>query len=63
MKRDKQLTPDYTPEEATDILWTLLSLRNWEQWTKTCGWSHDDYTKRMQAMARRLFVIEKKCGR
>ena len=30
----------YLPvKQATDILWTLLSVRNWEQLTQECGGS------------------------
>lgn len=56
LDRDKTLTPAYSPEQATDILWTMLSLRNWEQLTVTCGWSRADYADHMKSMAHRLFV-------
>ena len=56
LARDKALTPLYSPVQATDILWTMLSLRNWEQLTVECGWSRQDYVDGLQSMARRLFV-------
>ncbi len=56
LARDKALSSDYSPTQATDILWTLLSLKNWEQLTVECGWSRRDYMEHMQSMARRLFV-------
>ncbi|WOF72555.1 TetR/AcrR family transcriptional regulator [Parvibaculaceae bacterium PLY_AMNH_Bact1] len=58
LARDKTLTADYSPGQATDILWTMLSLRNWEQLTVECGWARADYAERMQATARRLFVVD-----
>ncbi len=56
LKRDGMLSPAYGPKQATDILWTLLSVRNWEQWTLRCGWSRKRYLTTMKSMARRLFV-------
>ncbi len=43
-------------DEATDILWTMLSVRNWEQLRMECGWSQEKYIDRMKMMARRLLV-------
>ena len=40
------------PRRATDLLWTLLSVRNWEQLTLACGWSQDAYVAEMQRVAR-----------
>jgi AcrR family transcriptional regulator len=48
LKRDKMLAPRYSPAQATDLLWMLLSVRNWEHLNITCG--------AMKAMARDLFV-------
>jgi AcrR family transcriptional regulator len=59
LARDGTLSPNLPPERATDLLWTLLSVRNWEQLTQTCGWSQKDYVEEMKATVRRLFVA---CG-
>lgn len=56
LKRDGMLSPAYAPKQATDILWTLLSIRNWEQWTLGCGWSQKRYVATMKSMAHRLLV-------
>ncbi len=56
LKRDKTLSPDYAPNHATDILWTLLSVRNWEQMTIECAWSQKKYIKTLKSLARRTFV-------
>jgi len=58
LDRDGVLSPDHAPDEATDILWTLLSVRNWEQLTIGCGWSQDRYVETLKSMARRLFVTD-----
>lgn len=59
LHRDGMLSPDQSPEQATDILWTMLSVRNWEQLTVDCGWPQRQYVETMKALARRLFVAEK----
>lgn len=58
LQRDKMLLRDHRPEQATDILWTLLSVRNWEQLTIDCGWSQARYIKTVKSLARRLFVAD-----
>ncbi len=58
LQREGRLATEWTCDEATDLFWTLLSIRNWEQFTVECGWSTSQYTRRMQALARRAFVKE-----
>ena len=53
---DKTLNPERSKKDATDILWTLLSVRNWEQLTQQCGWSQKRYTKEILSVTRRLLV-------
>lgn len=33
LKDEQLLLPDYSQKQVTDILWTILSVRNWEQLT------------------------------
>ena len=40
---DKMLRPDLNVEIATDLLWTLLSVENWERLVRDCGWSQAEY--------------------
>jgi len=54
---DGDLLPDYTAEQATDILWTLLSVRNWEHFTLDCGWSQKAYVDRVTSLAQRMLMI------
>jgi len=56
LERDHLLTSEHSSEQATDILWTLLSVRNWEQLTGDCGWSQDIYIKNMKSLARRALL-------
>lgn len=56
LAEDGRLDPAYDTQEATDILWTLLSIRNWEQWTRDCGWRQATYVQRLKALARKILV-------
>ena len=56
LERDGRLAPLWSREEAIDLLWTMLSVRGWEQLTIERGWTTDEYVGRMRAMARRTFV-------
>ncbi len=56
LHRDGMLAPEWSPDEATDLLWTMLSIRNWEHLTSECGWSPNQYVCRMKRLAKRAFV-------
>lgn len=58
LHRDGRLSADLTPDQATDILWTLLSVRNWEQLTAECGLSQDAYIETMKRMAQKTLLSE-----
>lgn len=58
LEADGMLSEDHSPDEATDILWTLLSVRNWEQLTIERGWPQARYIKTIKSLARRIFVVE-----
>lgn len=51
LKKDKKLSVEHTEEDATDILWTLLTIRNWEHLTIECGWSQEKYIKKVTTIA------------
>jgi AcrR family transcriptional regulator len=59
LNRDKMLSPDHSLNQATDILWTMLSVRNWEQLTIECGWPQEKYIETLKSLARRIFVAER----
>ena len=56
LHRDGTLAPEWSLDEATDLLWTMLSIRNWESLTIECGWSTSQYVDRMQELSKRTFV-------
>ena len=59
LQADRMLSPDHTVKQATDILWTMLSVRNWEQLTLECGWSRKKYVKTLKSLARQIFVTDR----
>ena len=58
LKKDGVLLPDYSFKEATDILWTLLSVRAWERFSDECGWSQVRYVKTMKTLAKRILIMD-----
>jgi hypothetical protein len=56
LHRDGMLAPEWSRDEAVDLMWTMLSIRNWEQLTIECGWPRDRYIGRMQELLKRAFV-------
>lgn len=57
---DGTLVAGWTRPKATDALWTMLLVPNWENLTMACGWSTKQYVRRMQAIAERAFVADRK---
>jgi len=53
---DGRLKSDYDSETATDILWSILSFRMWENLCAECGWSHEKYQSHIQRLARDLLI-------
>lgn len=45
------LATHWTWESATDVLWTMLSVTNWERLSMECGWSNQQYIDRMKTIA------------
>jgi len=58
LSHDGQLADGMDEKQATDLLWALLLVPNWETLVEGCGWSQQDYVDRMQATAKKLFVKE-----
>jgi AcrR family transcriptional regulator len=55
---DGSLAPEWTPKKATDALWTMLLVPNWENLTGECGWSTRQYVRWMKTVATSTFVDE-----
>ena len=49
------IAPGWALDEAADLLWTMLSIRDWESLTME---RDDQYVDRMQDLTRRVFVRE-----
>ena len=62
LNSDNMLSPGHPPDQATDILWTMLSVRNWEQLTIECGWPQEKYIETLKSLARRIFVAQRASG-
>jgi hypothetical protein len=56
LNRDGMLAPEWSCDEAVDLMWTMLSIRNWEQLTIECGWPQDRYIGRMQELLKLTLV-------
>jgi hypothetical protein len=56
LHRDGMLAPEWSREVAVDLMWTMLSIRNWEQLTIECGWSTEQYVSRMQELLKVTLV-------
>ena len=53
---DGRLASGWTRLKATDALWTMLLVPNWENFTIECGWSTKQYISFMSKLARQTFV-------
>jgi AcrR family transcriptional regulator len=56
LHRDGMLAPEWSRDEAVDLMWTMLSIRNWESLTIERGWSTGRYVDRMQELLKRALV-------
>lgn len=56
LKDDGELSSEMSPKMATDCLWAMLSVSQWELLIKDCGWPQERYVDTMKFLARRLLV-------
>ncbi|PHR57986.1 MAG: TetR family transcriptional regulator [Robiginitomaculum sp.] len=56
LDHERRLSPNFTPEQATDFLWCLLSVQNWEHLTIECGWSQSQYIEKYKTLAQAAFI-------
>ena len=49
--KDEKLKCDLSEQVATDILWTLLTVENWEKLVLDCAWSQSAYEDKMIELA------------
>ena len=50
----RSLRRDITRQEATDLLYTLIAARNWTALVEFCGWTPEQYERRMTDTITRL---------
>jgi hypothetical protein len=53
---DRNLAPEWTREQATDVFWTMLCVQNWEVLTGDCGWSNQQFVERMKILVKRTLM-------
>ena len=51
IEKDGKLKSDLSEQVATDILWTLLTVENWEKLVLDCAWSQSAYEDKMIELA------------
>ncbi len=56
LDREEILASAWSQKEAIEMLWTMLSVNNWEQLTIECGWSTTQYIDQMTTLLKRTFV-------
>ena len=56
LKNDGVLSSAHSVKEATDILWSLLSVQTWELLTRECGWSQRRYVNTTKELVKKILV-------
>lgn len=56
LAKDGALKPPLDEEAATDILWMILSVENWERLVRECNWPQDRYIEVMTRLAEQAVV-------
>jgi AcrR family transcriptional regulator len=56
LEADGKLTPELSVEDATNLMWTMLSIQGWEQLTVECGWTTEQYVERMKTSLNKILV-------
>ena len=60
MAREGALKPGLNPTLAADLLWTLTSLRTWEDLVLERGWTAAEYEKRVTELVLDALAVKKK---
>lgn len=58
---DGRLKDTLNQDTATHLLWTLLSVENWERLVRDCGWAQADYVSSMTSLALLAVASEQTC--
>ncbi len=54
--KDGKLKSDLSEQIATDLLWTLLTVENWEKLVLDCAWSQLNYENKMIELAEAVLL-------
>ncbi len=46
LEQENQRASGWNLRSASDLLWTLMSIQNWETLTTECGWNNEEYIER-----------------
>ncbi len=57
LREDGRLATGYTPKQAGDFLFMLVSVPNWITLVRDSGWSQKTYVAQIQETARRMLVV------
>lgn len=58
-QRDGLLRAGWTPETAADLVWSTISIENWEHLTIERGWARGEYVERMKQLLTQLLTIQR----
>jgi len=56
LQRDGDLRSDISEADCCDILWTMMSVPNWQRFTASCGWSQERYARWLIDSAEKLLL-------
>src|SRR5215211_5842222 len=59
LRREGRLVAGWSLDEAGEMLWTMLSIGNWENLTLERGWPVSLYVARMKELTKHAFVRDK----
>ena len=51
ISEDGYLKEELTEVMGVDLLWTLVSVENWERLVLECGWSQSDYEQTLKQIS------------
>jgi len=58
LEHEGLLSVAWSVDDAVDLMWTMLSIRNWEQLTIDCGWSIEQYVEHIQNALKGGLVVK-----
>jgi len=59
ISKDGYLKKELTEVNAVDLLWTLLSVENWERLVLECSWSQSEYEQTLKQISEATLLLRK----